>query len=288
MKPNFIIAGAPKSATSWLVNALKRHPDVYLPRSELHFFNIKENYARGFDWYSRQFTPGKGRRAIGEKTPNYMWVTPAPHKSRFGTHLPNIHESIHSHLPDVKLIFVLRDPVDRLVSAFNHYRRSGQFSPFWELEDVVFGRKAHLGEKYGLIDMGFYAKHLEAFYNLFDRSRLKVIITETDIKNTPDRTLLELCQFLEIEPERANMNPKREINSFNPIQVSQAYMNYLNPFPNVKLLKRGARFTSKLVKGAPLEKYVPCKKSLEQISQIYASSNQKLFRLIGRNDVSWS
>ncbi len=287
MKPNFIIAGAPKSATSWLVNALKRHPDTYLPRSELHFFNIKENFARGFDWYCRKFDPGRGRRAIGEKTPNYMWITPAPHESRFGTHLPNIHKAIHRLLPDVKLIFVLRDPVDRLVSAFNHYRRSGQFSPYWDLEDVVFGHKAHLGEKYGLIDMGLYAKHLEAYYQLFDQSRLKVIITETDIKGAADKTLEDICRFLDIDPGHPEMNPEKEVNSFDPIRVSQAYLNYLNPFPNVKSFKRGARFASKILRGPPLKKYVPDENILQQIAEIYAGPNRILFNLIDRQDVNW-
>ncbi|MEY8801201.1 hypothetical protein AB9K35_12880 [Leisingera sp. XS_AS12] len=114
-----------------------------------------------------------------------------------------------------------------------------------------------------------------------------MIITETDIKGAADKTLEDICRFLDIDPGHPEMNPEKEINSFDPIRVSQAYLNYLNPFPNVKSFKRGAQFASKILRGPPLKKYVPDENISQKIAEIYAGPNQILFNLIDRQDVNW-
>src|SRR5688572_26171231 len=74
--PNFLVIGAQKSGTTWLAEMLRQHPDVYTsPKKELHYFDLKANYALGIDWYRQQFAGETGQRAIGECTPNYLWVS---------------------------------------------------------------------------------------------------------------------------------------------------------------------------------------------------------------------
>jgi hypothetical protein len=82
VRPNFIIVGAQKSATTWLTRGLQQHPEIYLASEEVHFFNLEQNYRRGFDWYESRFEEGTGRKAVGEKTPNYMWITDQIHRSK--------------------------------------------------------------------------------------------------------------------------------------------------------------------------------------------------------------
>src|SRR5262249_40448697 len=72
--PNFIIIGAQKSGTTWLARHLRNHPEVFLVRGEIHFFDKDFNFARGRDWYESQFAAATTHRAIGEKTPEYLWA----------------------------------------------------------------------------------------------------------------------------------------------------------------------------------------------------------------------
>jgi hypothetical protein len=73
--PTFLCIGAQKCGTTWLATAVSQHPEVGTGRKkELHFFDQREAYARGLDWYESQFRTGPETRAVGEFTPNY-WRT---------------------------------------------------------------------------------------------------------------------------------------------------------------------------------------------------------------------
>ena len=77
--PNFLLIGAQKAGTTWISAMLREHPQIFLPqRKELHFFNRRDNYERGLEWYRAQFGQHQGEPAIGECTPNYLWVSDAP------------------------------------------------------------------------------------------------------------------------------------------------------------------------------------------------------------------
>src|SRR4051812_49291642 len=78
--PTFIIVGAAKSGSTTLVSYLQDHSDVFIPRSELHFFDDDENYRRGVDWYGRHFVGAADRRVVGEKTPSYSYIERVPER----------------------------------------------------------------------------------------------------------------------------------------------------------------------------------------------------------------
>jgi len=104
--PNFLIVGAAKSGTSTLIGYLRRHPQIFMANSEIHFFDLDENFNRGLGWYSNFFAKAKGEIAIGEKTPGYTYHSFAPQASL----------RIHQHFPEMKLIWIFRDPVERVYS----------------------------------------------------------------------------------------------------------------------------------------------------------------------------
>src|SRR5688500_17742284 len=109
--PSFLIIGAMKSGTSSVHRYLGQHPDVFTSqRKELDFFN--RHYDRGLHWYMRQFGPG----VAGESSPNYMkahlWAETAGR--------------IRKHVPDARLVCVLRNPIDRTLSHYLHSVRQGR------------------------------------------------------------------------------------------------------------------------------------------------------------------
>lgn len=104
--PDFVGIGAQKAGTTWLHVNLQHHPDVYVPpeRQDLHYFNLYQH--RGVRYYASQFADGAGH-VKGENTPAYG-VMPLPQVRR-----------VHDLLPDARILFVMRDPVER---AWSHAR----------------------------------------------------------------------------------------------------------------------------------------------------------------------
>ncbi len=117
--PAFVIVGAQRGGTTSLYRYLAAHPGV-LPasRKELHYFTNRHD--RGPDWYRSQFPPTPPGTITGESTPYYLFHPHAPRR-------------LHAFAPDVKLIVLLRNPVDR---AYSHYqlqvRRRHETLPFEE------------------------------------------------------------------------------------------------------------------------------------------------------------
>src|SRR5690348_7876706 len=111
--PTFLIIGAQKSATRWLRYNLGLHPDVYAAETEIQFFNDGKRFNElGTDWYRAQFAPAGDATYVGEATPGYM----------FWRHRPAVvSDRIHSVVPDVRLIAILRNPIDRAHSAMLHH-----------------------------------------------------------------------------------------------------------------------------------------------------------------------
>lgn len=115
--PNLIIIGAMKSGTSSLHFYLDQHPDVQMSRTkELHFFIEENNWSRGLDWYRSHFSQRFPVR--GESTPAY-------------THFPfrrGVPQRIHEIIPEARLIYVVRDPMERTLSHYVHAVSAGRES----------------------------------------------------------------------------------------------------------------------------------------------------------------
>src|SRR6188508_2795579 len=104
MLPTFIGIGAQRAGTTWAYNCLAEHPQVFMTRKkELHFFYV--NYSRGLDWYAAQFAGAGSAVARGEITPDYLYH-------------PEALSNIARDVPDVRLFVILRNPIDRAVSAY--------------------------------------------------------------------------------------------------------------------------------------------------------------------------
>jgi len=192
--PDFLIVGTMKGGTTSLAKYVDSHPDVCVhPKKELHFFDRESNYRRGIEFYLKQFNEvdRSGCKLIGEATPAYMYF-------------PWIPERIAEYFPDVKLVFILRHPVDR---AYSHYWFSwynGVHSyPSFEaaIEDerrmLRFRDELHF-RRYSFLDRGKYILQLERYLKYFDRSQIYIMITE-DLKRNPGESMRGLFEFLEVD-----------------------------------------------------------------------------------------
>src|SRR6056297_2017481 len=117
-KLDFIIVGAMKAGTSSLAFHLSNHPNICMPLKEAHFFNIKDHYEQGSEYYKIFFKDCESKKLWGEKTPTYSY-------------LRKVAPLIKEYNPDIKLIWILRNPVKRSYSNYWHAFKKG-------VEDLSF------------------------------------------------------------------------------------------------------------------------------------------------------
>src|SRR5262249_39356681 len=111
--PDFLIIGAQKSGTTALVKFLNKHLFVKIPKEEIHFFDL--HYDKGVDWYQQQFSQKQSSlEVIGEKSPYYLFHPTAP-------------KYVQELYPKMKLIVILRNPVDRAYSQYWHNLRYHEY-----------------------------------------------------------------------------------------------------------------------------------------------------------------
>ncbi|WP_055682158.1 sulfotransferase family protein [Jannaschia rubra] len=176
--PDFIIGGAPKCGTTSLHFILGQHPDIGLPDNEIAFFDaddpivhpdflfvedgrlewfdVRETAPQSLEWYASRFAPFRDAQAVGEDSTTYLFSAAAP-------------ERIHSLLPEVKMIFLLRDPVQRAYSQYWHLIRTARLACSFE---------EALTEHSSIILGSTYAPHLRRYLASFGRDQVKVQVFE--------------------------------------------------------------------------------------------------------------
>lgn len=187
--PDFIVAGAQKSASTFVQDALSAHPDVYMPNGETRFFEDPE-YGDGALAPLTALFEGRSERLVGIKRPDYLGREEVPSR-------------VHRAVPGAKIVFVLRNPVDRLVSAYYHYVKFG-FIPVMDINEAL--PKVLEGDALGnpktreLLSYGNYGTHLARWYATFPASQIHVVLQE-DIKRSADAVLAGLAGFLGLQGE---------------------------------------------------------------------------------------
>ncbi len=180
MLPTFLIIGAQKCGTSSLFHHLSGHPDVYLPAAkEIDFFS-DPGWFRGLAWYEGVFAASGGAAAVGEASPSYT-VHP---------HAPEVPERIASVLPGVKLIYLLRDPIARMRSAYLHALSEG-------VERRPIGRALLEDPLY--LDHSRYALQIDRYLQVFDRDQL-LLLTLENLRDHPREVLGRVCDFIGVDP----------------------------------------------------------------------------------------
>ena len=203
--------GAVKGGTTALDWFLSQHPSVCTAyNKETHFFDDPVFFEDGdpdYDWYHLSFAHVGDRTLVGEAAPTYMHDADAPDRLR-------------SYKPDIKLIFLLRNPIDRAYSHFNMNVKFGRETrPFLDaLHDELHGERAHDSTlpasswSQAYIRCSRYGAHLTNVMRFFDREQMLVLRTEV-LRSDHDRTLLQVYDFLGLDtdllPEPKTMNSFR-------------------------------------------------------------------------------
>ena len=236
-EPSFIIIGPMKTATSALYEYINKHPQV-LPciEKEVHFFSNNNKYPHGKDWYIAHFPliPEGEQFITGEASPGYI--------------VNNVQQRVFEMFPQIKPIALIRDPVDRAFSHYQHNvkhgfeRRSFEDAISSELEvlksvenPAEAAKKWKWGVHPGYLLIGFYYYFLKQWLDIFPREQF-LIINNQDLLVDPSATMKQVFKFLGL-PEHLEANyPKYYAGSYAPIEeeMRQTLSNVFRPH-NLKL-----------------------------------------------------
>lgn len=292
--PNFFIIGAAKCGTTALSQYLAQHPDVFMSSpKEPHFFafmgesldfrgpGVTVNSAiTDIDSYLRIFENAGSARAIGEASVTSLYV-------------PTASARIREYVPAAKLIVILRNPVERAFSSFQHLIRDGR-EPIADFEAALDAEPRRIRDNWGFLwryaDMGFYHRQLEPFFSLFPRTSIRTVLHE-DLVRDSERTLRELFEFLGVDAA---------------FTADTSVRHNVSGVPRLGFLHRALLGTT-AIKGAlhavlpekarvrarewylarALERQSMPLRSRERLKEVFASDVAKLAQLIDRDLSGW-
>ncbi len=180
--PDFLVAGMQKSATSWLDKMFRIHDDIFLPpnRKEVHFFDAFR--WKGLKWYLYHFIHA-GNKLKGEVTPAYSIISTESIKE------------IRNYNPNCKILFLLRNPVDRAWSQMymDLIRHQGRRE-----EDVDLNEFIEMIDSESVVQRGNYLLNLKRWYSVFPEDQVHIEFYES-ISQEPEAMLNRVFAFLDVD-----------------------------------------------------------------------------------------
>jgi LPS sulfotransferase NodH len=197
-RPTFIIGGAPRSGTTLLCHLLDQHPDVfiikpYIPEPKIFFMANPDGREGYLQRYAEAFAGAGGRRALGEKTSNYLENEHAVRR-------------IADTLGRVRMLFIVREPVQRAYSNYLWTRKNGlETLPFERAVELEGTRENPLGparehaRPFDYLIRGDYATFAERYYSRLGRENVRFVLYE-DLEERPTEIMNEIQAFIGVDP----------------------------------------------------------------------------------------
>jgi len=270
---DFIICGAMKCGTTTLHGILNKHPKIFIPEKEVNFFDMDDLFQhpdfnhyherewqhndlpkqpeKYWQWYSQKFEGASEDQLMGEDSTTYFASTEAAKR-------------IAKQNKAIKLIVMLRNPVERAYSHYWHLVRTGRAT--YNFEDTL------QFNPFSILNRSMYLQQLENLYKFIPKEQVKVIVFENFFKNKEDE-IKRVCQFLDVDH-----------NSL-PAGAYDLHENTARTpkFPSLQILK------NRLLPASGNMQYqdyfdiaASCEKSALNISKVINALHRKINPLIAR------
>ena len=293
--PNFLIFGAPKAGTTSLYWYLAEHPQIFMSSvKEPKFFAIEgqevdyrgpgddtHEYITNYETYTSLFESATSETALGEASPWYL-------------HKRGSAEQIHRYLPNVKIIAILRDPVERAYSQFCMHIGYGHesildFESAWQAEAKRM--LENWSPRWFYRDRGFYYSQLKRYFDIFDKDQIRVYLLD-DLERDALAVVQDIFKFLGVDNHFVPDTDQR----FNTrrIPINSSLYHTLKRFRRIRSIAKGlARNStySKLIHGIKkisLHSAVPLSSATRRrLIEEYRDDIMQLSGLIDRDLSAW-
>ncbi|HEV2776907.1 MAG TPA: sulfotransferase [Solirubrobacteraceae bacterium] len=277
--PDFLIIGAAKAGTTSLHYYLSQHPQVSMSSPKETNFFTRDDYVDALDWYMSCFPGEPGVR--GEASPHY---------SNFPHHR-DVPERIAALMPDVKLIYLVRDPIERAESHYFHkyFNRTESRSIDDAFAQVDCGHVYITSSKYGM--------QLERYLEYFPMSQI-MMVDNRDLKHARESTMRSVFSFLDVDPSFDSAAFSREIKDRKKTVRMSRTAERLHRSPPVQIARRSlpVRFREPLFATArrvlsPTGHVAPARLSGEtrdRVAAFFVEDAARLRALTGLPLAHWS
>lgn len=178
MLPTFIVAGAQKSGSTTIHRVLDAHAQIFVaPEKEVNYFWKRANLEKGTQWYESFFSGAESHQQVGDVSPSYMYRSWSP-------------TEISKLLPHVKLVFSLRNPIERAYSQYWHWRRR-----LWEPRTF---QEAIRDKSCQYVARGQYFTQLKRFCDRFPRHQILVLLFD-ELVADPKAFFRQIGSFLDVD-----------------------------------------------------------------------------------------
>lgn len=300
MLPTFLLIGAAKSGTTSLYKYLKQHPQIFMSGlkepnylafgdTDIAFGNPKDNKflnrvtVRDLPSYTRLFANATGARAIGEASGSSLYM-------------PGAHRRIHQLLPAVKLIAVLRDPVERAHSQFLYFRGLGA-EPVRRFERAVSLESRRIEQRWApywfYTTNGFYHRQLKPFVDTFGADRVRVYLYD-DLVTRPREIIADMFRFLEVDDSfPVDLETKYNVSRVplnripDALEATIPWWHAIEPYAPPRVRSAIKALGRDLIRrntgsGAPIRP-----EFRRQLQAVFRDDTARLQDLIGRDLTAW-
>lgn len=296
--PNFLIVGVAKSGTTSLYQYLKQHPEVYMcPVKEPKFITaqflefplqgkgderIERNIIKNFSDYKNLFKKVGNEKAVGEASVDNLYYYDKAIKY------------IKEYLGDIKIIIILRNPIERAFSQYLMFRNHREYLSFESALGEEEERKRKNWEFFWYYkDVGFYYKSVKAYTENF--SRVKIYLYD-DLKNNPLGLMNDVYKFLKVDTSftpdigvKYNISgvPKHRMLYDLVYKSNQFKDNMVKPVLNLFLTEGKRKQLKEKLKAKLIRKSKMKLETREYLKDTYRNDILSLQELLGRNLSQW-
>lgn len=186
IKLDFLVAGLNKCGTTTLCSMLGRHSQVCIPEMKEPNFFSRERYKEQWPWYCNLFADATEGQLLGEGSTFYTT----------GEFEVRTRERLQHYYPDIKLIFIIRDPIDRMESSYREFHHSG---PHFGV-DCPFTVKEAMQRFPSIVHDSLYWSRIANYSACFPEEQIKIVFLE-ELRQEPQRIISEIESFLGITQE---------------------------------------------------------------------------------------
>lgn len=294
MLPDFFVIGAQKAGSTYLLQCLGEHPQIFMPPGEIAFFEDSLYAEERIGDFEKHFANARPDQVVGVKRPNLLGHPECP-------------ERLRRHMPRLKIIAILRHPVERAVSGYFHYMKTGLLPivPVDEgLRKIIDGQYPDIPRAQEVLEFGLYGKHLTHYSQFFPRENFHVMLLE-DMKRDARGELSKLYQFLgvatDFHPQSFDSRPMKAPYSITRLRLWDAIDRHCRTWsPDGKYFerKRGVLTTPLVALNNALDRYVwdrlfpagrpQLPQDLEQrLIEFYREDARCLQEWLGRELIEW-
>ena len=187
--PDCIMIGVNKAGTSTLIFFLGFHPGIVHPKRELNFFQIEDRYSKGYEWYLDRLPLSRPGQITMEKTPRYFYNDNAPKR-------------IKDMRKDIKLLVVLRDPIDRAISCYlqrMHKLKRNGLDHHFKLEDVFINSSTgEINTEEDCVNTSLYSAHFKRWLQQFPLEQFHFVDGD-NLKVNPYAEIHAVEQYMDVK-----------------------------------------------------------------------------------------